>query len=161
MQFSHSTSSVHPSPRPMPPYTFGTQPQMMPGFPQHAQMTPYGMSPVVPHAGLRQQGGPQFMSPPMPGMGGQMMTAQHSNGPYVGMPGNPQMAMYPTGPGPAYAHYPNQMAGPPGPNGFPSPRGAAPMMHHQGSQQGHQQPHAMYMPQSAVMFAQVPHGQSE
>lgn len=161
MQYSHSTSSMHPSPRPMHPYMhYGTQPQGMPAFQQQPQVAPYGMSPVVPHAGLRQQGGPQFMNPAVPNMGGQMMTNQPSNGPYMGMPANPQAQMYSPGPGPAYPHYPNQMGGPATANGYPSPRPGAPMMHHQGSQQGHQQP-MVYMPQGAPMFAQMPPGSSK
>jgi hypothetical protein len=160
MQFSHSTSSIHPSPRPVHPYMYGTQPQAMPGFQQQGQVTPYGMSPVVPHAGLRQQGGHQFMNPSVPNMGGQMMTNQPSNGPYMGMPTNPQVQMYSPAPGPAYPHYANQMGGPPAANGYPSPRPGAPMMHHQGSQQGHQQ-HMVYMPQGAPMFTQMPPGSSK
>jgi hypothetical protein len=164
MQFSHSTSSVHPSPRAMAPYMYGNQPQGMPGFSQQVPMQPYGMSPNVQHVALRQQGGPQFVNPQVPGMGGQMMTNQPSNGPFMGMPTNPQMQMYSPAPGPAYPHFPNQMPGPPGPNGYPSPRPGAPMMHHQGSQQGHQQQHLVYMPQGgqgAPMFGQMPPGSSE
>lgn len=159
MQFSHSTSSVHPSPRAMPPggaYMYGSQPQGMPQFSQQVPMQPFGMSPNIQHVALRQQGGPQFVNPPMPGMGGQMMTNQPSSGPFMAMPTNPQMQMYSPAPGPAYPHYPGQVAGPPGPNGYPSPRPGAPMMHHQGSQQGHQQQHLVYMPQGAQgapMFA--------
>lgn len=166
MQFSHSTSSVHPSPRAMPPYMYGSQPQSMPGFPQQVPMQPFGMSPNVQHVGLRQQGGPQFVNPPVPGMGGQMMATQPSNGPFMGMPTNPQMQMYSPAPGPAYPHYSGQMPGPPGPNGYPSPSRGAPMMHHQGSQQGHQQQQQqyVYMPQGAQgapMFAQMPPGSSK
>jgi hypothetical protein len=160
MQYSHSTSSVHPSPgpRPMAPYMYGTQPQPMAGFQPQAQVPPYGMSPVVPHAGLRPQGGHQFINPPVPTMGGHMMTNQPSNGPYMGMQGNVPVQMYPSAPAPNYPHYPNQMGGPPAANGYsPTPR--APMMHHQGSQQGHQP--MVYMPQSAPMFTQMPPGSSK
>jgi hypothetical protein len=145
MQFSHSTSSVQPSPRPMPPYMYGAQPQQMPGFPQQVQVPQYGMSPNVQHVALRNAPGGQFMSPQGPAMGGQMMTNQPSNGPFMQMPGNPQMQMYSPAPGPAYPQYPGHMPGA-GPNGFPSPRPGALMMSHQGSQQGHhQQPPMMYM----------------
>jgi hypothetical protein len=140
MQFSHSTSSVQPSPRQMPPYVYGAQPQPMPGYPQQMQMPQYGMSPGVQHVALRPQGG-QFVNGPGPQMGGHMMQQQPSNGPFMGMPGQPQMQMYAQAPG--YPQYPNHM--PPGANGFPSPRPGAPMMSHQGSQQGHQQPPMMYM----------------
>ncbi|KAF2651361.1 hypothetical protein K491DRAFT_607077 [Lophiostoma macrostomum CBS 122681] len=161
MQFSHSTSSVHPSPRNMPGYMYTTQPQGMPGFPQQMPVQSFGMSPNVQHASLR--GGGQFVNAPMPGMGGQMMTNQPSNGPFMGMPANPQMHMYSPGPGQAYPHFPGQMPGPPGPGGYPSPRPGAPMMHHQGSQQGHQQAqqHIVYMPQGAQgppMYAQMAPG---
>ncbi|KAF1955507.1 hypothetical protein CC80DRAFT_493007 [Byssothecium circinans] len=161
MQFSHSNSSVQPSPRPMPPYMYGSQPQPMPGYPQPVPMQSFGMSPGVQHVNLRGgQGGPPFVSPPGPGMGGQMMTNQPSNGPYMGMPGNPQMQMYSGAPGHGYPQYPGQMPTGPGANGFPSPRpGGAPLMSHQGSQQGHQQQHMMYMQpgaQGPPMFAQAP-----
>lgn len=147
MQFSHSTSSVHPSPRPMQPYIYGTQPQQMPsGYPQSGQVPQYGMSPGLQHVTLRNAQGGQFVSPPGPAMGGHMMTNQPSNGPYMQMPGNPQMPIYSPAPGPAYPQYPGHMPGPPGANGFPSPRPGAQMMSHQGSQQGHhQQPSLMYM----------------
>ncbi|PSN68590.1 hypothetical protein BS50DRAFT_571836 [Corynespora cassiicola Philippines] len=162
MQFSHSTSSVHPSPRPMPPYMYGNQPPHMPGFPQQVPMQPYGMSPGVQHVALRAgQGGPQFVNPPAPGMGGQMMTSQPSNGPFMGMQPNPQMPMYSPAPAQAYLQYPGQMPAATGPNGFPSPRPGAPMMAHQGSQQGHQQQPMPYMQhggQGPPMFAQVPPG---
>ncbi len=145
MQYSQSTSSVHPSPRPMPPYMYGGQPQQMPGYPQQVQIPQYGMSPNVQHVTLRNAQGGHFITPPGPAMGGQMMTNQPSSGPYVGMPGQPQMPMYSPAPGPAYPQYPGHMPGP-GANGFPSPRPGAPMMSQQGSQQGHmQQPPMMYM----------------
>ncbi|KAI4629532.1 uncharacterized protein J4E87_003796 [Alternaria ethzedia] len=143
MQYSHSTSSVQPSPRPMAPYMYGAQPQPMQGYPP--QVPQYGMSPGMQHATMRNPQGGQFMNGPGPAMGGQMMTNQPSNGPFMGMPGNPQMQMYSPAPAPAYPQYPAHM--PPGANGFPSPRPGAPMMSHQGSQQGHhqQQPPMMYM----------------
>ncbi|KAF9693881.1 hypothetical protein EKO04_008543 [Ascochyta lentis] len=141
MQFSHSTSSVQPSPRQMPPYAYGAQPQPMPGYPQQTQMPQYGMSPGVQHVALRGPQGGQFVNGPGPQMGGHMMQQQPSNGPFMGMPGQPPMQMYAQAPG--YPQYPGHM--PPGANGFPSPRPGAPMMSHQGSQQGHQQPPVMYM----------------
>jgi len=147
MQFSHSTPSVQPSPRPMQPYMYGAQPQQVPsGYPQPGQVPQYGMSPGLQHVTLRSAQGGQFVSPPGPAIGGHMMTNQPSNGPYMQMPGNPQMPMYSPAPGPAYPQYPGHMPGPPGTNGFPSPRPGAQMMSHQGSQQGHhQQPPMMYM----------------
>ena len=165
MQFSHSTSSVQPSPRPMQPYIFPAQPQPMPGFPPQVPMQQYGMSPNVQHASLRGgHGAPQFVNPPAPGMGGQMMTNQPSNGPYM-MPNNPQMQMYSPGPGNVYPQYQGQMPTGPGANGFPSPRpGGAPLMNPQGSQQGHQPQPMMYMqhgPQVPPIFAQMPPNQSK
>jgi hypothetical protein len=166
MQYSHSTSSIQPSPRPVPPFMYGAQPQPMPGYPH--QVPQYGMSPNVQHGTMRNAQGGQFISPPGPAMGGQMMTNQPSNGPYM-IQGNPQMQMYSPAPGPAYPQYPGHMSGP-GANGFPSPRPGAPMMSHQGSQQGHhQQPPMMYMqpgapapqmyqmqPQSSTSFLILP-----
>jgi hypothetical protein len=164
MQFSHSSPSVQPSPRPMHPYMYGSQPQPMPSFPQQVPVQHYGMSPNVQHVSLQNgQGGPQFVNPPRPGMGGQMMTNQPSNGPFMGMPANPQMPMYTAAPGHGYPQYPGQMPGVPT-NGFPSPRpGGAPLMSHQGSQQGHQQQPLMYMQhggQGPPMFTQMPPGSS-
>jgi hypothetical protein len=165
MQFSHSNSSVQPSPRSMQPYAYNTQPQQMSGYPSQVQMPQYGMSPNVQHVALRNVQPGQFV-PPGPSMGGHMMTSQNSSGPYMGMPGNPQMQMYSPAPGPAFPNYSGHMAGGPGGNGgYPnSPRPGAPMMSHQGSQQGHQQPPMMYMPPGAQgpphMF-QVPPGSSK
>ncbi|KAF2262264.1 hypothetical protein CC78DRAFT_545921 [Lojkania enalia] len=163
MQFSHSTSSVHPSPRTMAPYIYNTPPQAMPQFPQQVPMQPYGMSPGVPHMALRPQGGPQFVNQPVPGMGGQMMTNQPSNGPFMNIPTNPQMpTMYSPAQAPAYPSYPAQIPGAPAPNGFPSPRPTgAPLMSHQGSQQGHQAQHIVYMQhagQGPGMFPQMAPG---
>lgn len=159
MQFSHSTSFVQPSPRQMPPYVYGAQPQPMPGYPQQMQMPQYGMSPGVPHVALRGPQGGQFVNGPGPQMGGHMMQQQPSNGPFMGMPAQPQMQMYAQAPG--YPQYPGHM--PPGANGFPSPRPGAPMMSHQGSQQGHQQPPVMYMQPGAQgpQMYQMPPGSSK
>ncbi|KAF2622234.1 hypothetical protein BU25DRAFT_452165 [Macroventuria anomochaeta] len=141
MQFSHSTSSVQPSPRQMPPYVYGGQPQPMPGYPQQMQVPQYSMSPGMQHVALRGPQGGQFVNGPGPQMGGHMMQQNPSNGPFMGMPAQPQMQMYAQAPG--YPQHPGYIL--PGANGFPSPRPGAPMMSHQGSQQGHQQPPIMYM----------------
>jgi hypothetical protein len=160
MQFSHSNSSVHASPRAVPPYMYNGQPQGMPVFQQPPMQ--FGMSPNMHPAAMRGQ--PGFANGP-PAMGGHMMTSQTSAGPYMGMPQIPQMHMYSPAPAPAYPHYPQQMTAPPGANGFPnSPRPGAPMMSHQGSQQGPQQQHIVYMqPNGQVpqMFAQMPQGPSK
>lgn len=159
MQFSHSTSSVQPSPRQMPPYVYGAQPQQMQGYPQQMQVPQYGMSPGMQHVGLRGPQGGQFVNGPGPQMGGHMMQQNPSNGPFMGMPGQPQMQMYAQAPG--YQQHPGFV--PPGANGFPSPRPGAPMMTHQGSQQGHQQPPMMYMQPGAQgpQMYQMPPGSSE
>lgn len=153
MQYSHSQPAIQPSPRPQPPFMYGQQ-QPMAAFPQQPQMPGYGMSPVPPNAALRQPSGPQFMGP---GMGGQMMVPQHSNGPYMGM--TPQMPMYQQIPGPG-AYYPNQMPGPPTSNGYPSPRPMGVPMMQQGSQQGHPQQPFGYMAQGPHMFPNMPPGAS-
>lgn len=154
MQYSHSASGMHSSPRNMPPYMYGGQPQPMPGYPGPVPMQNYSMSPSMQHVSAQRPGGPPFGNP---GMGSQMMTQQPSNGPYMGMPGAPQMPMYSPAQNHAYP-YPNQMSGPPGSVSYPSPRnGAAPLMHHQGSQQGHQPQQHMFMPPGGPgqpMFAQ-------
>ncbi|KAF2635826.1 PAB1 binding protein-like protein [Massarina eburnea CBS 473.64] len=164
MQFSHSNPPMQqsPGPRHMPPYMYGQQPQPM-GYPQQMQMQPF-MNPSVQHVPMRGGGahGPQFVTPPGPAIGAQMMTNQHSNGPYMNMPGNPQMPMYSGAPGHGYPQYPAQMQAGPGANGF-SPRvSGAPLMAHQNSQQGHQPQHLMYMQpgaQGPPMFGPVPPGQ--
>ena len=158
MQFSQSTSSVHPSPRQMPPYVYNAQPQPMPGYPQPMQVPQYGMSPGMQHAGIRGPQGGQFVNGPGPQMGGHMMQQNPSNGPFMGMPAQPQMQMYAQAPG--YPQHPGYM--PPGGNNFPSPRPGAPMMSHQGSQQGHQQPPIMYMQPGAQnpQMYQMPPGSS-
>ncbi|KAI9835570.1 MAG: hypothetical protein M1819_002021 [Sarea resinae] len=153
MHASASSSSMFPSPRLQ---------QINLAYPspmsQHAQLATYGqpmpqyaMGPGGPQiAHVRQYpGGPQFVNP----QGGHiapMMVHQQSGGPFMGVPqGIPfQPHMY----SPAQAHaYPG---GPPpqGTNGYPSPGRGAPMMIHQGSQQG--QP-----PQQMMWMSPAHHGQ--
>ena len=143
MQMSASTSQVFPSPRlphnpmayqqsPMAPHAQLAMGQPMPPFygpPSHMRHYP---------------GGPQFVNP-QNGMGASMMVQQASSGPYMGVPQgapyNPQMHMYSPNPSHAYPH----VQPPPQPHsGYPSPSRGAPMMMHQGSQQGHPSP-VMYM----------------
>ena len=163
MQYSSSQSSVHPSPRGMAQYiSYNPQmPQPVQIYPQAmGPAAAYGMSPGGPAAAVRQMpASAQFVAPPGPNMpggggsGGHMMTNQPSAGPYMGIPVNPQqMQMYSPSPGHAFPHHAG--GGPPPPlpippqggsgggpphnsNGYPSPRPPAPMMSHQGSQQGH------------------------
>ncbi|KAL9065000.1 MAG: hypothetical protein Q9157_007630 [Trypethelium eluteriae] len=145
MQFSHSQSSVQPSPRfaqPVLAYP-NMQPQMQQpyGQPIHA---PYGMSPGNHHVQYRAAPQPQFIHPQGAPMGGQLMVQQPSAGSFVpGMPGMPMFAPMPAN---AQQHY----GGPPPPSGYPSPRPAP--MSHQGSQQGHGPP-------QQVIYMQAPqHG---
>jgi len=165
MQFSTSNSSVHPSPRPLPPHmAYGPQ------GPQAVQMYQPGM-PAGPYFVGVGPGGQMIQGRPMPGnpqfvnaqgqpMMPHMMANQPSSGQFMGAPMH-QQQMY----SPAPAHvYPNQYMAfnpqHPGPGGFPSPR-PAPMMQHQGSQQGHPPQQVMYVqqaPHGAQMFAATPPG---
>ena len=140
MQFSHSQSSVHPSPRfSQPMLAFNNmQPQVQQtyGQPVHG---PYGMSPGSHHVQYRAAPQPPFVHPQGAPMGAQMMVQQPSGGgPFVsGMPGMPMFAPMPANP---QQHF----GGPPPPSGYPSPRPAP--MSHQGSQQGHgPPPQVIYM----------------
>ena len=115
---------------------------MGPGNPQMGQFRGYS-------------GNAQYMPPQQGQMGGpMMMQPQFMPGPQ-GMVGGPQM-MYPGG-------HPQFMppGGPPQPgpgaNGYPSPgRPAAPMMAHQGSQQGH-----MYGMSPSVQYSQPAYGHGQ
>lgn len=142
----HQSPQVFPSPRmqqnhmaygsPMGPHAQLAYAPGMPSFypgqgPQPGHMRPY-------------PGGPQFVAPPGGPVGAPMMAHQQSNGPYMGMPPgapyNPQMPMYSPSPSHVYPHMPAQ------PNsGYPSPSRGAPVMMHQGSQQGHHPQPMMYM----------------
>ncbi len=151
MHLSSSTSSVYPSPRPQYSNIAYVSPMA-----QHAQLAygqpipPYFMGPNGPQATPIRQfpGGPQFVTPPNAHLTAPMMAQQHSNGSFMGMPQtmavpfNPQMQMY----SPGQAHAMPQYGGPPQPpSNYPSPGRGAPLMVHQGSQQGqHPQP-AMFM----------------
>lgn len=98
---------------------------------------PVYMGPGTPQMGYRSfSNNPQFMSPQQGQMGGpMMMQPQFIPGPQGMVPG-PQM-MYPGGQ-PQFIP-PSGPQPMPGVNGYPSPgRPAAPMMVHQGSQQGQQ-----------------------
>ena len=159
MQFSQSASSVHPSPRAMAPFMYSAQPQPMPMYPPGPPMPAYGMGPGMPHvAAMQAQGRPPYVNAAPSAMGGHAMTSQPSNGPFVPVAGNPPMQGFAPG-APAYPHYPAQMAPPPGPNSYPSPRhGGAQMMSHQGSQQGHPSQQVMYLPpgsQVPPMYTQM------
>jgi hypothetical protein len=159
MRYSHS-SSVQPSPRAMQPY-IASHGQVQPHGPVYQQALPgYGMSPGGYPMAMRQpSGGPQFMTPSGPAMGGHMMTTQHSSGPYMNTM-NAQGPVYSPIPNQAYPHHNGPMPQQPGVQGYPSPRPPAPMMVPQGSQQGH--PQMMYPVQHAPGgYPQPPTGPSK
>jgi merozoite surface antigen 2c len=159
MRYSHSSSTVQPSPRAMQPY-IASHGQVQP-HPVYQQAMPgYGMSPGGYPMAMRQpSGGPQFMAPSGPAMGGHMMTHQHSAGPYMNTM-NAQGQVYSPVPNQAYPHHNSPMPQQPGVQGYPSPRPPAQLMAHQGSQQGH--PQMMYPVQHAPGgYAQPPTGPSK
>ncbi|KAK2841637.1 hypothetical protein FQN49_006056, partial [Arthroderma sp. PD_2] len=135
MQMSASSSQVYPSPRlqhtPMAyQHSVGPHNQMAigPGVPPY-----YAQPGHVRHY----PNAPPFSNPPN---GAPMMAHQASNGPYMGMPPqgmtpyNPPMQMFSPNPGHVYPQHvqpPMQSH-----SGYPSPSRGAPMMMHQGSQQG-------------------------
>lgn len=153
MRPSASQSSYAPSPR-MQNQNSNYQSPMPPNaqlaYPPHMQYPGQGHS----------MGPRQFSNPPpqmMPVQGSHlapMMMPQSQAGypQQMGMPFQPQgMPMYPNS-------GPHQMYGSPGqaPSGYPSPGRGAPMMVHQGSQQG-QQP--IYMPQQPGQYGQPVYAQ--
>jgi len=151
MHISSSSSSVFPSPRPQ--YSNMAYPSPMA---QHAQlaygqpMPPYFIGPNGPQpTPIRQYpGGPQFVNPPGAHLGAPMMVQQHSNGSFMSMPQamavpfNPQMQMYSPGQGHAIPQYGDP---PQPPSNYPSPGRGAPLMIHQGSQQGQHPQQVMFM----------------
>ncbi|KAI0025724.1 hypothetical protein F4780DRAFT_222330 [Xylariomycetidae sp. FL0641] len=134
--------------------------QPSPGMPYNQGVMPSFMAPNGPpmnQVGRSYSHNAQYMPQPSGGMAPMMMHPQFM-GPGGMVAGPPQMPMYPGQP------FMNPGAGPqpmPGSNGYPSPgRPAAPMMVHQGSQQG--QP--MYGQSPSMQFQQPytpQQGQSE
>ena len=133
-------------------------------MPPHAQLAygqpvQYVMHGTPPMNGRQFSGGPQMM--PVPGGHlAPMMVQQQSSGGYMPQPMavqyNPQMPMYASPAPPMYAT-PSQP-----PSGYPSPGRGAPMMMHQGSHQGHNQP--VYAPAGHFvqpMYAQQPPAHSK
>jgi len=154
MQFSQSTSSVHPSPRAAPPFMYNGQQGQVPPGPQFYQqaMPGYGPQGGHPMAYRQVSNGPQFMPPAMTG---HAMAGQPAGVPYMM---GPQMVYSPV-PAQAYPQHGNAMQPQPGPGGFPSsPRPPAQLMSHQGSQHGHPQQGVVYIqqpgPHGPVMYAQ-------
>lgn len=140
-----SPPSIVPSPRLRPvnlayPSPMGQHAQLVYGQP----IPQYGMGPVAPQiTPLRQfSGGAHFMSQPGGHMAAPMMAHNPSGGPLPGMsqgfsgPFNQQMPMYSPNTVHAYPHHGGPPPTQPGSNGYPSPGRGAPMMIHQGSQQG-------------------------
>ncbi|KAI9811605.1 MAG: hypothetical protein M1827_005354 [Pycnora praestabilis] len=163
MHLSASQHSVHPSPRLQHINMAYHQSPMS----QNAQlaygqpMPQYGIAPGGPQlAHMRQyQGGPQFINPQAAHMGAPMMIHQGSAGPFMGVPQgmgipfNPQLAGYSPNQGHAYPQHIGHAPPPPGSSGYSSPGRGAPMMMHQGSQQG--QP-----PQQMIFMTPGQHGQA-
>ena len=133
MQFTQSTSSVQPSPRPG--HQFMYQPG---GGPPGQHFQPgmvYGTSPGGYSMMTRQlSNNPHFQ-----GQAPQMVPAQGA----MYMNGVPGQVMYANGQPAFFAHQPHMMPGQPGQNGFPSPAARPVMMAPQGSQSGHNTPQVM------------------
>jgi len=171
MHLSASSSSVYPSPRPQ--YTNMAYASPMT---QHAQLAAYGQ-PMQPYfvgpngpqpAPIRHfSGGPHFVPPPGAHLAAPLMVHQSSNSSFMNMPPamalpfNPQMHMY----SPGQAHAVPQYGGPPQPpSNYPSPGRGAPLMIHQGSQQGQHPQQVMFMGpghHGQPMYAQQPPQQSK
>ncbi len=101
---------------------------------------------------------PQFMHAQTPQMGAPMMTHQPSNGPYMGLPQQQYQHMPMYSPNPTQA-YPQHVASQPH-SGYPSPSRTAPMVMHQGSQQGHHAGQHVYgMPGQAAQMGYGQYGQ--
>jgi LsmAD domain len=101
---------------------------------------------------------PQFVHAQTPQMGAPMMAHQLSNGPYMGLPQQQYQHMPMYSPSPAQA-YPQHAASQPH-SGYPSPSRAAPMMMHQGSQQGHHAGQHVYgMPGQPAQMGYSQYGQ--
>jgi hypothetical protein len=165
MQYSQSTSSVHPSPRGMPQYmaAYNGQGQGPPPGQFYGQAMPaYGVPPGGQPMMYRQvSNGPQFI-PHGPAMTGQVMQ-QQPGGQFMNLPVNPANLVYSQVPPQGYP--PNSMQQQqPGPNGYSSPRPPTQMMSHQGSQQGHAPPVYFVQQQGGpnqAMYAQTPQGPSK
>ncbi|KAI5309827.1 hypothetical protein KEM55_002319, partial [Ascosphaera atra] len=187
----HVTPHLHPQPyHPGPPMPFDDHTRMMqspstsaPYQSPRLQQTPMAYPPPmgappaqlaynapVPGfynqpAPMRYPGAPPFNAPQHPMNATPVMMQPPTSGPYMGLPQaiptpyNPQLNMYALGPANAYMP---QGAPPPAPPAtFPSPGRPAPMMMHQGSQQGLPPQPGMFMngqhPQSPFPSQPTPH----
>ena len=161
-----ASPQVYPSPR------LGTGQMAYPSAMAHPAPLQYGqpVSQYIPAQGIPAQGGPspmhvrqypttpQFMHAQTPQMAAPVMTHQPSNGPYMGLPQQQyqHMPIYSPNPGQAY---PQHAASQPH-SGYPSPSRGAPMMMHQGSQQGHHAgQHAYGMPGQPTQVTYGQYGQ--
>jgi LsmAD domain len=135
MHFSTSSPQVYPSPR-LPSGQIVYSPMGHPAQLAYGQPAQYFTAQGGPQPMQVRQypGTPQFMHSQPGQLAAPMMVQQQSSGPYlVPQQYTPQMPMY--SPSPAHV-YPQHVAQQPH-SGFPSPGRGAPMMMHQGSQQGH------------------------
>ena len=146
MHLSASSSQVYPSPRLLPgqmvyPSPMGHPAQLAYGQPVAQYFTAQGGP--MPMQGRQYPGTPQFMHSQPGQLTAPMMVQQQSSGPYLSpQQYNPQMQMYSPNPGHVYPQHVAQQPH----SGYPSPGRGAPMMMHQGSQQGHH-------PGQPLMFA--------
>jgi hypothetical protein len=136
MHFSTSSPQVYPSPRLPSGQIVYSSPMGHPAQLAYGQPAQYFTAQGGPQPMQVRQypGTPQFMHSQPGQLAAPMMVQQQSSGPYlVPQQYTPQMPMY--SPSPAHV-YPQHVAQQPH-SGFPSPGRGAPMMMHQGSQQGH------------------------
>ena len=146
MHLSASSSQVYPSPRLLPgqmvyPSPMGHPAQLAYGQPVAQYFTAQGGP--APMQVRQYPGTPQFMQSQPGQLAAPMMVQQQSSGPYLApQQYNPQMPMYSPSPGHVYPQHVTQQPH----SGYPSPGRGAPMMMHQGSQQGHH-------PGQPLMFA--------
>jgi hypothetical protein len=164
---THSRMHMQGSPQIFPSPRLGTGQMVYPSPMAHPNPIQYGQTVgqyVPTQAGpspmhMRQYPAtPQFMHAQTPQMGAAMMAHQPSNGPYMSLPQQQyqHMPMYSPNPVQAYPqHAPSQPH-----SGYPSPSRAAPMMMHQGSQQGHHTGQHLYgMPGPPAQMGYGQYGQ--
>jgi hypothetical protein len=165
----HSRMPMAVSPQIFPSPRLGSGQMVYPSSMAHSTSMHYGqpVGQYIPAQGgpstlhMRQYPAtPQFMHPQNPPMGAPMIAHQPPNGPYMGLPQQQyqQMPMYSPNHGQAYP----QHATPQPHSGYPSPSRAAPMMMHQGSQQGHHSGQHLYgMPPQPAQMGYGQYGQPQ
>lgn len=133
MQFGNATPNIYPSPnmasRQASTYASPMNHPAQLAYQQQQQQQPYFGTPGAQLPMRAYPGTPGMMHSQVGQMTAPMMIQQQSNGPYMAVPSQfgHQVPMY--SPSPAHV-YPQQ-------NGYSSPQRMAPIMMHQGSQQGH------------------------